>query len=67
VISGGRAYDPDGTGTLRLSVLTFETRSVDGPPMLRLPRKAGERQIGGGTQPNDRPFDVYERDTTDDG
>lgn len=65
--SGGRFYDPDGEAALRLSVTTFDTRAAQGPPVLRLPRKPGERQLDGGTLPNGCEFDVYELDTVEDG
>ncbi len=67
VQSGGRFYDPDGESVLRLSVLTFGTPAAEGPPVLRFPRKPGERQIDGGTLPNDCEFDVYELDHVEDG
>ncbi|GAA4255981.1 hypothetical protein [Dactylosporangium darangshiense] len=63
---GGRYYDPDGDAVLRLNVLVFGTANATGPPVLRFPRKPGERQIDGGTLPNDCEFDVYEFDTVDD-
>jgi len=67
VETGGCFYNPDGDGTLRLNVLTFDTQAAAGPPVLRFPRKEGERQIDGGTLPNDCEFDVYEADTVEDG
>lgn len=54
-------YDPAGDSTLRLSVLTFDTRSATAPPVLRRPRKPDERAIDSGTLPNDCEFDVYEK------
>ncbi|MEV6929119.1 hypothetical protein AB0M46_32160 [Dactylosporangium sp. NPDC051485] len=65
--SGGCFYDPDGEGTLRLSVLTFDTSAATGPPALRQPRKPGERQIDGGTLPTGCEFDVYEVSAVEDG
>jgi hypothetical protein len=67
VETGGCFYNPERDGTLRLNVLTFDTRAALGPPVLRLPRKAGERQIDGGTLPNNCEFEVYEADTIEDG
>ncbi|GAA2371668.1 hypothetical protein [Dactylosporangium salmoneum] len=65
--SGGCFYDPDGEGTLRLSVLTFDTSAATGPPVLRPPRKPGERQIDGGTLPTGCEFDGYEISAVEDG
>jgi hypothetical protein len=61
---GGCFYDPAGSGTLRLSVLTLDTSaaSVSGPPALRHAPRAGERPIDGGRLPSGHAFDVCERD-----
>jgi hypothetical protein len=67
VDEGGCFYDPDSDGTLRLNVLHFDTSAATGPPPLRHPTKENERAIDGGRLPNGCEFDVYERDSIEDG
>jgi len=64
---GGCFYHPDSQGTLRLSVLTFDTSAATGPPNVRHRLNADERAIDGGQLPNGCEFDVYETDTVEDG
>ncbi|MET7400057.1 hypothetical protein ABZS66_41895 [Dactylosporangium sp. NPDC005572] len=66
VDTGGCFYDPEGTGVLRLNVLTFATPGDGLPALPQSSRKPGERQIDGGVLPNDCGFDVYAFDTVDD-
>jgi hypothetical protein len=64
---GGCFYDPAGSGTLRLSVLTFDISSASGPPRLPHTLKAGERPVDGGRLPAGHEFRVYEKDDSADG
>ncbi|WP_432837870.1 hypothetical protein [Dactylosporangium sp. CA-092794] len=66
VDTGGCFYDPEGTGVLRLNVLTFATPGDGLPALPRSSRKPGERQIDSGILPNDCGFDVYTFDTVED-
>jgi hypothetical protein len=59
---GGCFYDPSGSGTLRLSVLSFENSAASGPPRLPCTLKVGEWPIDGGRLPAGHEFLAYERD-----
>jgi hypothetical protein len=64
---GGCFYDPAGSGTLRLNVLTFDSASAGRPPRLPDTLKAGDRPIDGGRLLAGHEFRVYERDDGADG